>query len=714
MDRENIKYYLLFNPQLKKLSVKELKESYMNDLKSNNKVISINSFFKKYPTFDINKYKCENKNIENYTMIETLVHYHLNEVDKEREVTHNNINNQLIEFEEQNIEKIIAKSQKSPIKLAHIFVHFFQIGGGECYLSTFNKYNKVNNTFEETLFININKRSETLFEYDGKVVYYNNYSQLNKLLDGFDIILDHQLYWFEENITIETFQDIPPNKIIRVIHGVPIHFKDITKLNFYYSIELYTEYLSDKSWNNHIKIYNNIGVKKNDTIERSRKFNEKDIHVAIVGRVNPEKIPTTFLKLLSYFSKNNFHYFFNFYGEIDSNYKNYFYTEISKIKNVKYHGIINPKMIDIIYLNNDLLLHPSKSEAGATVLLEAMSYGLPIICRNVGGIPNAVGDNNFLCNDENEMFKELLNININNYDKISKENIIKINRENDKEKQTLELINEIRNIYDIENESDNIPNIIHYIFGLKEQKEEFAFVYYLSILSNLLINKPKAIYFHYQYLPYGYWWDKAKEHLKLNYINTDDIYFGEKKIIKYAHKADKIRLDMLLKYGGIYMDIDTITYRPYHHLLKYDFCIGIQEEIYKNKRVEILYCNAILFSKRNNIFLKNWIDQYSTYFDPDGWCEASVHLPSIVYKKLDNEYKKNIKVLEKEAFYIPSYNEVHKIFEGDEKINNSLLTLHFWNTYSEKYYKEIQNFDWILNGGNSLYAKLINNIIKIN
>ena len=104
--------------------------------------------------------------------------------------------------------------------------------------------------------------------------------------------------------------------------------------------------------------------------------------------------------------------------------------------------------------------------------------------------------------------------------------------------------------------------------------------------------------------------------------------------------------------------------------------------------------------------------QVENYFDPNGWCEASVHLPSIIYKNLSKQDKRNIKILEKEAFYVPSYTNVHKIFEGDRTINNSLLTLHFWNTYSEKYYEEINGFDWALNN-RSLYAKLMNNLIKL-
>jgi mannosyltransferase OCH1-like enzyme len=351
-------------------------------------------------------------------------------------------------------------------------------------------------------------------------------------------------------------------------------------------------------------------------------------------------------------------------------------------------------------------------EAGATVVLEAMSYGLPVICRNTSGLKNAIGnkDYNYLCKDETEMFKKLLLINNVKYNDISKNNILKILNKNNEEILFTKLINEIKLIYDYEI-IDDIPNIIHYVYGLKKQTEEFSFVYYLSILSNYVINKPFVIYFHYQYLPYGYWWDKALKYLKLNYINTNNIYWGKKKIIKFAHKADKIRLDILLKYGGIYMDIDTITYKPYKDLLKYDFVIGIQEENYGENN-STLYCNAILFSKKNNIFIKKWIEEYENHFISTGWCEASVHLPELIFNIINNDDKKNIKILDKEYFYSPLYNEVEKIFENIGILNNNLLTLHLWNTYSEKYYKNILNFDWCYTN-KSLYSLLIKNILNI-
>ena len=470
-----------------------------------------------------------------------------------------------------------------------------------------------------------------------------------------------------------------------------------------------------------------------------------DINIAIVGRVDSEKVPIKFLDQLIIFinRKNNDkkNYIFNFYGPCDKSYEKYFLTKINneefkknydeeykeekkyKEKNKKliYHGIINPENVSTIYLTNQILLHPSKTECGATVILEAMSYGLPVLCRNNGGLPHALSEENRdFCKDINrndkDFFDKLLELtnDINKerlFNLLIKKNRLKVSLENN---ETIVYPKLIQNIYDLSlvNKLESIPNIIHYIFGLKLQNEPFLFVYYLSIYSNIIINKPHIIYFHYQYEPYGIWWDKIKPYLHMNYINTENLYWGKKKIKKTAHKADKLRLEILYKYGGIYMDIDTISYQPYLEKInkfnKYDFIIGIQEENYGPKKIT-LYCNAILFAKKNNIFIKKWMDMYEASFLPNGWCEASIHLPTKIFDLLKSEEISKIKIFNKHVFYYPSYDETHKIFEENSEPNKNLITLHFWNSYSYKYLKNINGFEYI-DTNNSLYSKLMKNI----
>jgi glycosyltransferase involved in cell wall biosynthesis len=727
----DINIFLLFNPELKRLNINELKSLYLTNLKTNELVFSINSFFEKYPNFSLDNYKEKNSHIKNLSTINILAHYHINNINFCEKYNNNDkyIDNYIDKYDDNNIinnlnekikeidEIIYDEIDSLKIKLCHIFVHFFEIGGGETYLSNFS----INSDFEQILFINKNYPNITLSKYNCDVLYYNNYEELNEMLINlnFDIIIDHQLYWFDNKITKITFKNIEKNKIIRITHGVPIHFKNINDLEYYYSIELYNEKKSNMSWNNHIKFYTNIGVEiplinKINNIDFNKFDNTKIYKIIIVGRINEEKVPKDFLKCMLDFLKINDKYNFYFYGIVDENYSNYFFNMIKQNKLIQYGGVINPKDIGNLYINNDILIHPSKFEAGATVILEAMSYGLPVIARNTSGVIYALDDKNFLCNNEKEMFDKLLLINEENYKNISIKNINKIKKNNNKELNLNKLYNEIKLINFINNYLENnnnlIPNIIHYIYGLKKQTEEFPFIYYISILSNKIINKPYIIFFHYQYEPYGKWWDEAKKLVSLNYIDTTNIYWGKKKIIKYAHKADKIRLEMLYKYGGIYMDIDTITIKSYKNLMNNNFIIGIQEENYGEDGIT-LYCNAILFSRPKSIFLKKWIESYENYFEPNGWSEASIFLPEKILKTLDENEKKEIKILDKDIFYKYLYNETNLIFENDNiEINSNLLTLHLWNSFSQKYFEEYNNFNKSLSK-NSLYSKLLNNLI---
>lgn len=768
----SLQCYLLFNPDLKKYDMTTIKKRLYEDIQTNNRITSIESFFKKFKDFDINIYKKFYPETVKMNLMDTLIHMNINYEPentiysqesflkkyplfkenksietyyeyhlKFKDSCQNKILNTIIEYD---ITEHDIITPKNTLKLAHVFIHLFKIGGGEAYLKQFNKSNS-SKLFEETLFISRFHHPDnidTLFNFnDINVIYYDNYEILNMYLREYNIIIDHQLYWFEPEITQTAFANLDKLKetsIIRIIHGAPIHYQDIIPYNFRYSIELYKESETHISWNNHIKHYINIGVDIPNQNLIKKQFSNS-IHVLIIGRICEEKVPYSFLKSLSNFIKkqnNKIQYQFNFYGIIDKSYEIGFIREINKGNSyIKYHGFIHPDKINDVYQENHILMHPSQNEAGGTVILEAMSHGLPVICKNRGGMRDAIRNMQFVCESDDEMFEKLVLINANNYNDISSRNRLKILENNQVTLCFRQLLNEIKMIHNI-NSVSVIPNIIHYIFGLIPQTDEFSFVYFMSIYSNYVINTPDIIYFHCQYEPYGYWWNKAKRYIKINYIRTDsgnqknEMKWGKKPIIKYAHKADKLRLEILNKYGGIYMDMDTITIRPYHHIINnntnkcIDFVIGIQEENYLN-RGSILYCNAILMSKRDSRFIKKWMEMYEKYFMTDGWCEASVHLPQKVFSKMDNFDRDRIKILDKTAFYNPSYNEVDKIFKENTNENTNennildkeykdLLTLHLWSSFSNKYYKGIDSngFYWPFKNTDSSEMTLYGECIK--
>jgi hypothetical protein len=238
-----------------------------------------------------------------------------------------------------------------------------------------------------------------------------------------------------------------------------------------------------------------------------------------------------------------------------------------------------------------------------------------------------------------------------------------------------------------------IPNIIHFIFGLQEQNEDFLFCYYLSVYSAYIVNQPGVIFFYFHYQPRGKWFYKLQEIKCIQFVRVPlPTHIGQKEIKKTAHRADQLRLEVISRYGGIYMDIDTISVRPYTPLLSNDIVLGKTCSL--SGRSEI--CNAVIMSRPNSLFLSMWRRMYETYFNPDGWKESSSMLPTA----LANAMPLNVKLLEEDCFFIP----FDKIFKESNEIPNSLITLHLWNSNQMK---QIYNWSWACRNKHTLYAKIM-------
>jgi len=246
-----------------------------------------------------------------------------------------------------------------------------------------------------------------------------------------------------------------------------------------------------------------------------------------------------------------------------------------------------------------------------------------------------------------------------------------------------------------------IPNICYFIFGFKKQEYPFLFVYYLAVYSAYIVNNPDKILFYYHYEPNGVWWDKLKDIKTLEFIKIDiPTHIGNKIIKKIAHKADKLRMDLLLNNGGIYLDIDTICVKPWKELLNNDVVLG--------KESSNSICNAIMFTKKQSVFFKLWDKHYEEHFEPDKWGEASILLPY----QLNNKYPNLITLKSEDYFFLPSWSETNKIFENKYDIPNNLITLHLWETISLKYLKEINGWGWGYENQHTLYGKLILNLLN--
>ena len=124
-----------------------------------------------------------------------------------------------------------------------------------------------------------------------------------------------------------------------------------------------------------------------------------------------------------------------------------------------------------------------------------------------------------------------------------------------------------------------------------------------------------------------------------------DEIFGNP-IVKFAHKADIIRIEALLEHGGIYLDLDVFTIRSFAPLLRFETVMGLEGGVPPMPRQGL--CNAIIVSSATSPYLRRWYEAYRTFRDSD-WAGHSVKLPL----KLAVRHPHEIVVLDPFAMFYP-------------------------------------------------------------
>jgi len=189
-----------------------------------------------------------------------------------------------------------------------------------------------------------------------------------------------------------------------------------------------------------------------------------------------------------------------------------------------------------------------------------------------------------------------------------------------------------------------IPRIYHFIFGLKAQTEPFHLAHYLCLESCRQVNRPDAIYFHYDNEPYGPWWEAIKPHLTLRKVTREPLPHAayersdEGKLIaregwSYAHEADFIRLKVLLEHGGVYADMDTLFVAPMpDHLYGYECVLGEEGSLPdEGGLLRPSLCNALIAAVPGAPFIGKWLDAAYKAFD-GRWTSHSCQLASRLWE----------------------------------------------------------------------------------
>ncbi len=230
-----------------------------------------------------------------------------------------------------------------------------------------------------------------------------------------------------------------------------------------------------------------------------------------------------------------------------------------------------------------------------------------------------------------------------------------------------------------------IPKVVHFVFGLEEQREPFHFVHYLSIESCRRELAPDEIYFHHMHLPWGPWWDRVEPHVILQetglaaeVLAADYSGGAVPAPYRYAHHADFIRLDALIEHGGIYADIDTVFVRPFRpDLFDRPFVIGAEPPVRDEQTGESRpsLCNALLMAERGSTFARTWREQMAGALNGT-WSNHSGFLSKALTEQMPDE----VHVEPEVTFFSFSSDPsgLHRLFEERHPVPQGALSLHLW------------------------------------
>ena len=235
--------------------------------------------------------------------------------------------------------------------------------------------------------------------------------------------------------------------------------------------------------------------------------------------------------------------------------------------------------------------------------------------------------------------------------------------------------------------TEPIPPYVHFIFGLSDDaaQREFGFSHYVAVHAAHQHLQPATLLLHYRHLPQGEWWERARPLVTLRLAPEISSVFG-RPLAHAAHRADVLRLRLLIELGGIYLDMDVVVVRPFDELLHagHDFVMGKEGDEGAGGLHGL--CNAVMISRPNASFALRWLDAYRTFgtLDGDAWSHHSVQLPAQLWR----QHPAEIRVLPHTAFFWPDWHEdtLRALFlERSDALDHAAFAFHLWGSLAQKF-----------------------------
>ncbi|CAH1790244.1 unnamed protein product, partial [Owenia fusiformis] len=175
-----------------------------------------------------------------------------------------------------------------------------------------------------------------------------------------------------------------------------------------------------------------------------------------------------------------------------------------------------------------------------------------------------------------------------------------------------------------------VPNIAHLVW-LEGGRMDFLF--YLGVLSLLYVVEVDYVYIHGNHEPTGAYWQKIKDHERLKFIyreRPNTIYKND--VNELSHVTDLFRVDIMIKYGGIYVDTDTCFVRPLDREIRSYDAVASYDWIDWDLPYPDTINFGVTLGKRNAKYWHLFQESMKDYVDKE-WSYNALRLPYKVQER---------------------------------------------------------------------------------
>jgi hypothetical protein len=230
-----------------------------------------------------------------------------------------------------------------------------------------------------------------------------------------------------------------------------------------------------------------------------------------------------------------------------------------------------------------------------------------------------------------------------------------------------------------------IPNIVHFVWGLKEEPEPFHLVHYLCVESCRRVVQPDEIIVHCHHRPFGPYWRLLEPHVTvLSAAPVPEVLAAaaDTRLVpseyRYAHHSDFIRLDALIERGGVYADLDTLFVTPFpDDFYASKFLLGCEDDLRDERTGEPRpsLCNALLLSEPRSLFAVTWRSTMAAALDGT-WSNHSTLLPYELSRRLPEA----VRVEPRRSFfhYGSTREGISMLLEQLDRDTDGIVSVHLW------------------------------------